>query len=412
MIEYKSFTLDNGLKVIVHEDQNTSQAVVNLLYNVGSRDESEDKTGFAHLFEHLMFGGSKHIESYDEVLQRVGGENNAWTSPDVTNYYITLPAENIETAFWLESDRMLSLSFDPKVLEVQQKVVIEEFNQRYLNQPYGDVWLKIRPLVYDKHSYRWATIGKDISHVEAATMDDVKSFFFSRYLPNNCVLVVGGKVTYEQVKALCDKYFAPIASGKVPERNIPQEPEPTQAKREEIEADVPQDAIYRACLTVPRMHPDYFPLEILSEVFGSGKSSRLYQSLVKDNPVFSNLSSYHAGSMDAGMLIIQGRLNEGHDLAEAEKLIDLEINKLLAEGITEEEHQKAKNQLESVLVYGEIELLNRATNLAYATLLGDTEIVNRESAEIEAVTKEEVEKVAKTIFAPQRARTLLYKAKA
>jgi len=410
MIQYKGFELENGLKVIVHEDETTTQAVVNLIYNVGSRDENEAKTGFAHLFEHLMFGGSANIESYDEVLQMVGGENNAWTSSDVTNYYVTLPAENLETAFWLESDRMLGLNFDPKVLEVQQKVVIEEFNQRYLNQPYGDMWLKIRPLVYEVHPYKWATIGKDIHHVEAATLDDVKEFFYSRYLPNNCVLVVGGKVTLDQVKALCDTYFAPIPAGQVPLRSLPQETEPTEAKREVIEADVPQDAIYRAYLTVPRMHKEYFAIEIMSEIFGSGKSSRLYQALVKDNPVFSSLGSYHAGSIDAGMFLIQGRLNDGFTLDEAERLLDEEIEKFLMKGISEEEHEKAKNQLESMLVYGEVELLNRASNLAYATILGNTDIVNQESEEIAKVTKGEVEEVAKRILQSERARTLIYKA--
>ena len=190
MIPYSSFTLDNGLQVFVHEDHSVQIAVMNILYDVGSRDEQPDKTGFAHLFEHLMFGGSVNIPNYDEPLQLVGGENNAFTNTDITNYYLTVPAANIETGFWLESDRMLSLSFDPHVLDVQRKVVIEEFKQRYLNQPYGDVWLKLRPLVYTTHPYQWATIGKEISHIENATLHDVKDFFFTHYVPSNAILVV------------------------------------------------------------------------------------------------------------------------------------------------------------------------------------------------------------------------------
>src|SRR5882762_10287024 len=204
MVKFNKFTLDNGLRVIVHEDNTTPMAVLNILYDVGARDEDPEQTGFAHLFEHLMFGGSVNIPHYDEPLQRVGGENNAFTSNDITNYYITLPAANIETAFWLESDRMLSLAFSEKSLEVQRNVVIEEFKQRYLNQPYGDVWLKLRPLAYKVHPYQWATIGKEISHIENATMDDVKGFFFKHYLPPNAILVVAGNVTVDQVKSLSE----------------------------------------------------------------------------------------------------------------------------------------------------------------------------------------------------------------
>src|ERR1700760_3510372 len=232
MVKFNRFTLDNGLRVLVHEDSTTPMAVVNILYDVGSRDENPEQTGFAHLFEHLIFGGSFNIPSYDEPLQRVGGENNAFTSNDITNYYITLPSANIETAFWLESDRMLSLAFSEKSLEVQRKVVIEEFKQRYLNQPYGDVWLKIRPLAYHVHPYQWATIGKEISHIENATMEDVKEFFFSHYVPNNAIMVVAGNVTTDQVKQLSEKWFGPIPSGKKLERNLKVEPVQRQKRIE------------------------------------------------------------------------------------------------------------------------------------------------------------------------------------
>ncbi len=246
MIQYDQFTLDNGLKVLVHEDFSTPMAAVNILYNVGSRDEDEQRTGFAHLFEHLMFGGSQHIPSYDEPVQMVGGENNAFTSADITNYYLTLPADNVETAFWLESDRMLSLSFDPQVLEVQRKVVIEEFKQRYLNQPYGDIWLKLRPMVYTTHPYRWATIGKDIEHIERATLDDVKDCFFKYYRPNNAVLVVAGAVNLERAKELAEKWFGPIPGGEQYFRNVPQEPRQMQARKLEVSAQVPLNCLVKA----------------------------------------------------------------------------------------------------------------------------------------------------------------------
>src|SRR5690606_24365041 len=245
MIDYQYFPLSNGLKVYVHEDASTPLAAVNIAYNIGSRDEDENKTGFAHLFEHLMFGGSKHIRSYDEPLQAVGGENNAFTSPDLTNYYVTLPAENIETAFWLESDRMLSLSFDPKVLEVQRKVVVEEFKQRYLNQPYGDAWLHLRPLAYQVHPYKWATIGKEISHIENATMDDVKEFFYKFYIPNNAVMVVAGNVKAEEIQTLTERWFGPIPAGNPYRRNLPVEPIQNEARFKEVSADVPLDTIYK-----------------------------------------------------------------------------------------------------------------------------------------------------------------------
>jgi len=300
MIPFSEFTLDNGLRVIVHEDRTVQIAVMNILYDVGSRDEQPHKTGFAHLFEHLMFGGSKNIPSYDEPLQMVGGENNAFTNTDITNYYLTVPASNLETGFWLESDRMLSLSFDPKVLEVQRKVVIEEFKQRYLNQPYGDVWLKIRPLAYTIHPYQWATIGKEISHIENATMDDVKEFFFTHYLPNNAVLVVAGNVTLEQVKQLSEKWFGPIPSGKRTERKLPTEPKQTQKRTLTVEAKVPANALYKSYHMPGRFHKDYYVADLLSDMLSRGQSSRLYETLVKEKEIFNSISSFVMGTIDPG----------------------------------------------------------------------------------------------------------------
>ena len=410
MISYEHFTLQNGLEVYVHEDHTTPMAAVNILYNVGSRDEDEKKTGFAHLFEHLMFGGSKNIPSYDEPLQKVGGENNAFTSPDITNYYITLPSKNIETAFWLESDRMMSLSFDDKVLEVQRKVVIEEFKQRYLNQPYGDVWLKLRPLVYEKHPYRWATIGKEISHIEEATMDDVKGFFFKYYLPNNAILVVAGDVTVAQVKYLCEKWFEPIPAGEKYIRNLPQETLQTEAKFLETSAKVPLNGIYKAYHMPGRFDPDFYNADLLSDLLGRGKSSRLYTTLVKERQLFNNISCYITASLDPGLLMVQGNLNEGITLEVADAAIEEIISELVNNKVEESELQKVKNQSESTLAFAEVELLNRAMNLAFAANAGNADWCNQDAEKIAAVTPESLQIMAKHILRKENSSTMYYRA--
>ena len=410
MIHYEHFVLSNGLRVYVHEDASTPIAAVNILYNVGSRDEDPNRTGFAHLFEHLMFGGSKHITAYDEPLQKVGGENNAFTSPDITNYYITLPAANLETAFWLESDRMLSLSFDPQVLEVQQKVVIEEFKQRYLNQPYGDVWLKLRPLAYTRHPYRWATIGKDISHIENATMDDVKAFFFKYYLPNNAILVVAGNVTVEEIKQLCKKWFEPIAAGVPYIRNLPQELKQTQARWQETTATVPLNAIYKVWHMPGRFDTDFYTADLLSDVLGRSKSSRLYQKLLRNNPLFNNISAHITSSLDPGLLIVQGTLNSGVPLEEADAAVEAVIQELIDHTVSDEELAKVKNQAEATLAFSEVELLNRAMNLAFAANAGDAELVNQEAAKIQAITPDDVQIMARSVLQKDNCSTLYYRA--
>lgn len=410
MINYQHFTLNNGLEVYVHEDHTTPMAAVNILYNVGSRDEDEDKTGFAHLFEHLMFGGSKNIPSYDEPLQNVGGENNAFTSPDITNYYITLPAQNIETAFWLESDRMLSLSFDPKVLEVQQKVVIEEFKQRYLNQPYGDVWLKLRPLVYEKHPYKWATIGKEIKHIEDATMEDVKHFFYKYYLPNNAILVVAGDITLEKVKELCKKWFEPIPAGEKYIRNLPQEPEQKVSKFLEVTAKVPLNAIYKAYHMPGRFDANFYDADLLSDILGRGKSSRLYSTLVKEKQLFNSINAYVTASLEPGLLIIQGNLNENITLEEADAAINEVIDGISQEILSEKELQKVKNQAESTIAFAEIELLNRAMNIAFAANAGNVDWCNEDAQRIAQITPESLHKMAKKIFRKENCSTLYYRA--
>jgi zinc protease len=410
MINYEHFQLANGLNVYLHKDTSTPIAAFNLIYNVGSRDEDESKTGFAHLFEHLMFGGSKNIPSYDEPLQLVGGENNAFTSPDITNYYITLPAENIETAFWLESDRMMSLSFDPDVLEVQRKVVIEEFKQRYLNQPYGDVWLKLRPLAYEKHPYKWATIGKEIKHIEDATMQDVKDFFFKFYRPNNANLVVAGDFELEQIKSLAEKWFGPIPAGEKLAKNIPQEPVQETARIARTQAKVPLSAIYKAYKMPGRFEKDFHATDLLSDMLGRGKSSRLYTSLVKNQPLFNNLSSYVTASLDTGLLIIQGNVNTGVDLDKANKAIDEVVAQFVAEKIDAKELEKVKNQAESTASFSEVELLNRAMNLAMAANAGNAEWCNEDKESIKNINKEEVENAAQSVLRMDNSSTLLYEA--
>lgn len=409
MVPYNEFTLANGLTVIVHEDPTVQIAVINILYDVGSRDERPDKTGFAHLFEHLMFGGSANIPNYDAPLQRVGGENNAFTSADITNYYLTLPASNIETGFWLESDRMLSLSFDPKTLEVQRKVVIEEFKQRYLNQPYGDVWLKLRPLAYQVHPYQWATIGKEISHIENATLEDVREFFFRYYVPNNAILVVAGNVTVGQVKKLSEKWFEPIPAGKKG-RSIPVEPKQTQKRFLDVASKVPASALYKAYHMPGRFDKDYYTMDLLSDILSRGQSSRLYHQLVKEKEIFTSVSSFVMGSVDPGLFVISGRVKDGIRLEDADYEVQEVLDKFTSGGSTEQELSKVRIQAESTLEFGEVEVLNRAMNLAFARLSGDAGLVNEEIGKIEAITPDDIYRVANEVIRDENSNVMYYHA--
>jgi zinc protease len=409
MISFSEFKLQNGLHVIVHEDPTVQIAVMNILYDVGSRDEQEEKTGFAHLFEHLMFGGSVNIPNYDEPLQIVGGENNAFTNTDITNYYLTVPATNIETAFWLESDRMLSLSFDPAVLDVQRKVVVEEFKQRYFNQPYGDVWLKLRPLAYTTHSYKWATIGKEISHIENATDEDVKKFFFKHYVPSNAVMVVAGNVTVNQVKELSKKWFEPIQAGSKPIRNLTQEPVQKVKRSVEVKANVPANALYKAYHMGGRFDNDYYAADLLSDILSRGHSSRLYHTLVKEKEIFTSISSFVLGTIDPGLLVISGRVKDGITLEEAEAAVNTVLLEVVEKGVTETELEKVKNQATAMIEFGEVEVINRAMTLAFAALSGNTNLVNTEKSEIDAVTSNDIKRVAREILREENSSALYYK---
>lgn len=411
MINFKRFQLDNGLKVLVHEDHTTAMAVINILYNVGARDEVPEKTGFAHLFEHLMFGGSMHIPNYDGPLQQVGGENNAFTSNDITNYYITLPANNLETAFWLESDRMLSLAFSEQSLEVQRQVVCEEFKQRYLNQPYGDVWLRLRPLAYKVHPYRWATIGKELKHIEEATMDDVKAFFTKFYTPQNAIMVVAGDVNLEQVKSLSEKWFGNIAAGNTPIRNLPQEPVQTEARREEVDADVPVDSIYIAFHGPDRLSPDYHAMDLMSDILSRGTSSRLYRTLIKEKQLFSEVNAYVLGSIDTNLFVLEGKPSASITMQQAEEALWTEINRLKVELVAEDELEKVKNKIESTMIFSELSILDKAMNLSYYELLGGAEEYNKEPQKYVQVNKEDILKMANQIFSIDNSSTLIYHAK-
>lgn len=408
MIKFEKFTLNNGLKVIVHQDNTTPIVAFNLLYNVGARDEDENKTGFAHLFEHLMFGGSVNIPNFDEPLQFVGGDNNAFTSNDITNYYITLPKNNLETAFWLDSDRMLSLAFTEKSLEVQRQVVIEEFKQNYLNQPYGDVWLLLRPLAYQNHPYKWATIGKEISHIENATMQDVKDFFYKHYLPNNAILSVAGDVDVAEIKKLAEKWFGNIPSGNAPKRDLPIEPKQKEERRLSVERDVPANAIYKAYHMCKKTDDDFYATDLLSDLLSLGNSSRLYQALVKEQKLFSEISAYVMGSFDDGLFIINGNLQDNISFEIAEKAIEQELTKIKETLVQAKELEKVKNKIISTLLFSETSVLNKAMNLAISELLGDANDVNTEEEKYMKVTPEDIKQIANKILVPTNCSTLIY----
>lgn len=408
MIHYKKFVLENGLRVLVHEDSSTPMAIVNILYDVGAKDEAAEKTGFAHLFEHLMFGGSINIPNYDRPLQMAGGENNAFTTNDLTNYYCQLPAENLETAFWLESDRMLSLAFNVDSLEVQRKVVCEEFKEHYINKPYGDAWHILREMSYKVHTYRWMTIGKELSHIENARMDEVKSFFHKHYNPANAILAVGGNVQLEKVKSLAEKWFGNIPAGVKYNRNLAQEPLQREARTKTVHRDVPLDAIYKTWHIAGRLSTEYYAVDLITEILGGGASSRLYENLVKQKKLFGNIACYHFGSMDPGLIVIEGKLAPGVKVEHAESAIEEELELLKTTLLNEEELQKVKNKTESVMIFEDMSVMSRTTNLAFYELMGNADWINEELPKYEAVTKEAIRETANKIFAKENSNTLYY----
>lgn len=409
MIHINRYTLSNGLRLIHWENPTTQMVALNVLYNVGARDEHPEHTGFAHLFEHLMFGGSVNIPDYDTHVQMAGGENNAWTSNDITNYYITLPRQNMETGFWLESDRMLSLDFNEKSLEVQRHVVIEEFKQRHLNQPYGDVGHIVREMAYKVHPYRWPTIGKEIGHIEHATLDEVKDFFFRFYAPDNAILAVTGNITFKEAVMYTEKWFGPIPQRLVQPRNLPQEPKQAEERRMTVERNVPADALYMVFHKCDRLHPDYYVHDMMSDLLGNGNSSRLVRHLVQEQQVFSNVDAYIAGSIEAGTFHLTGRPVPGVSLEEAEAAIWKELEAMKKEPIREEELEKVKNRYESEQIFGNINYLNVATNLAFFELIGQAKDINGEVEKYRSVTSEDILRVAGETFVRENASVLYYR---
>ena len=410
MITFDRFVLKNGLKVLVHQDKSTPMAVVNVLYDVGARDETASKTGFAHLFEHLMFGGSIHIPDYDEPLQLAGGENNAYTTNDLTNYYCQLPAENLETALWLESDRMLSLAFSKKSLDVQRKVVCEEFKEHYINKPYGDVWHMMRELAYKVHPYKWMTIGKELSHIENAQLEDVKHFFFKHYTPANAILVVAGNVETDKVKQLVEKWFGDIPSGEKYIRDILQEPTQHEERRMTVKRNVPMDAIYKTWHMASRLEDDYYTTDLLTDILGGGASSRLYQALVKEQQLFAHINCYHFGSLDKGLFTIEGQLVKGVDCKKAEEAIERELDKVRQQIVDDRELQKVKNKTESVMAFEDMSVMNRAGSLAFYELLGDGELMNTEFEKYQRVSASDIKRVASDILKSSNSNTIWYMA--
>lgn len=410
MIHFNEVVLANGLRILVHEDPATPLAAVNILYKVGARDEDSNKTGFAHLFEHFMFEGSVNIPEFDSPLQFASGENNAFTSNDITNYYDILPATNLETAFWLESDRMLSLDFNLESLETQKKVVCEEFKEHYINQPYGDVWHKLSALAYKVHPYQWPTIGKELSHVENATMEDAKAFFFKYYRPRNAVMVVAGGVKTTEVERLAKKWFSDIPGGELALHNLPKEPVQTEERILEVHEDVPLNAIYKAYKMCDRLHADYQASDFIRDMLSTGESSRLYNELVKEKKIFSSVAAYLSETIDDGMFIVEGKLNPGVKMEDADKAIVDSCLKL-ADSVTDNELQKVKNKTEAYLTFSDTNVLNRAMNLAWYDMLGDPNGINREIDKYLAVTNGQIKTVAQQIFDKNRCSTVRYFAK-
>ncbi|MEZ5012871.1 MAG: pitrilysin family protein [Chitinophagales bacterium] len=408
MIQYKKHQLENGLTLIVNEDMTTQLVAVDVLYKVGARDEHISKTGFAHLFEHLMFGGSVHIPDFDTELQKAGGTNNAYTSNDLTNYYDILPAENIETALWLESDRMLQLDFSERSLNVQRNVVCEEFKEHYINRPYGDVWHKMRKLVYTTHPYQWPTIGLELQHVQDATLNDVQKFFYTYYRPNNAILAISGGITFDKAVELSNKWFGDIPKGDIPIKNFPVEPEQTEKRFLKVDADVPVNVIYKAWLMPERTDPKYYAMNLLSDVLGMGETSRLFQSLKMDKKLFTDIGAYITGSIDKGMFIISGKLAEGVSYEDGEQGIDAEVQKICSALVEDTELQRVKNIVEMDMVSNLTGVMNKAESLALSEMLEDAALVNTEVERFRAVTTEDMLSIAQHILREEKSNTMYY----
>ncbi|MDR2556498.1 MAG: insulinase family protein [Bacteroidales bacterium] len=385
-IPFKKHILSNGLKVIASRDTTTSLCAFNLLYDVGAKDENPEKTGFAHLFEHLMFGGSKNVKDFDEELENIGGENNAFTNNDFTDYYISVPREHIETAFRLESDRMQNLTINKTRLSVQQKVVIEEYRQRYLNQPYEDASLFLRPLTFTRHPYRWSTIGKSIEHIESITVEDVHNFYNTFYMPDNAILSVVGDIDADDVFAFAEKWFGSIPRGGRGVRSLPVEPIQVSPRLERVTRDVPANALYRNYHIGGRGEESFYVFDMISDILSNGESSRLYIELVKKERLFSDIDAYVSGDIEPGTFLISGRLNDGVSYEKACEGIERQLERVRTELVGDYELAKIKNKVETALLFSNIKALDKALNLAFFELLGGAEMIADEAKKYAAVT--------------------------
>ncbi len=409
MIRFSRHMLDNGLTVLCHTDKNTPFVSVNVLYKVGSRNEQPDRTGLAHLFEHLMFGGSLHIADYDKHVQQAGGDSNAYTTNDLTNYYITIPASNLETALWLESDRMAGLNFSQTALDIQKHVVIEEFKQRYLNAPYGDLWLKLRPLAYQVHPYRWATIGVSPEQIEQVTLEDVKAFFHQFYAPDNAIISISGNIDEQETLELVQKWFGDIPPSRTVLPPIPAEPRQTEERRLVIpDNEVPADAIYKVYHMGARDSEHFYICDIISDILSNGQSARLYVNLIKNKRLFSGIDAYVSGDRDPGLFIFSGKLSEQTSIQVAEAAIDEEIEHFITQAITPREVEKVIHKTEARISYSEINYQNKASNLAFFEFLGDIDLINTESQRYSQVTVEKIKSTAAELFQKENCSTLWY----
>ncbi|MBR3572693.1 MAG: insulinase family protein [Bacteroidales bacterium] len=409
MLSIRKTVLDNGLRVIVHEDHTTPLAACNIVYNVGSRDEHPDHTGFAHLMEHFMFTGSKNVPDFDKVLQKVGAINNAYTSQDLTHYYEVLPANNLETALWLESDRMLELAFRQQSLDIQKQVVIEEFKENFLNRPYGDLMMLFNQMAYERHPYQWLPIGKKPEHIAEVDMDMIKDFYYRFYRPNNAVLVVAGNVHFDEVAALAEKWFGDIPPGNVPEKNYPKELPQKNLRIKTVERNVPSDVLMKGWLMCNRMHPDYYACDLLSDMFGTGQSSYLYQKLVNEQKLFTDISASVMGTTDEGLFLISGRPVEGVSIEDADAALCSYLYGFKPDNDFSHDLQKVQNRAESVLLNNEIKIDDRATNLAVGETISNVEYFLDERQHYFDVTEEQMLRLISEMLTEKRSNTLYYK---
>lgn len=410
MINYEKRVLDNGLTLLLSNDKATSLVAVNLIYRVGAKNENPERTGFAHLFEHLMFGGSKNVPDYDAPIQMASGENNAFTNNDYTDYYVVLPKENIETALWVESDRMRGLNINEKTLDVQKKVVVEEFNQRYLNKPYGDVWKLIRSMAYKEHPYRWQTIGIEPSHIELSKLTDVKEFYDKYYNPKNAILAISGDITMDEAMPLVEKWFGDITGEDYVSEPIAPEPKQTEARRTEVERDVPSSSIYITFHMGDRVSKEFVICDTMSDILSNGESSRMQQNLVKKSHIFTSVDAYLTGDVEEGLFVVTGYLAKGTTMEQAENALWKEMERVKTDLVSDYELQKVQNKFEVNTIFGELNVMNKAMNMCYYEMIGDIEYINKELERYKSVTKEDIADVAERMFVKEKSSTLIYKA--